>query len=56
MKGLRCPKAGAGLLVGWLGTDMAGCWAVLVLGLMSADWSAGLRSRGSWSWCLLTVG
>ena len=37
LKGLTCSKVGAGLLMGWLGPDMAGCWTALVLGLMSAD-------------------
>ena len=33
-----CPRAGAGLMVGKLGLDMAVCGAAVVLELVSARW------------------
>ena len=50
------PRADAGLLVSGLGSDMAGCGAEVVLGLLSICWWAGLGPRGSQSYCWLLVG
>lgn len=63
LQSARWPRAGVALLVGraWsqnvlLGSDMAGCRAAVVRGLLSAHWTVGLGPRGPQGWCQPLVG
>ena len=43
------PRVGAGMLVGGLGLDTAGCRVILVPGLISAFWWLGLGPQSPWA-------
>ena len=54
----RGPKVGAGLPMVGLNPDMAGCRAVVILGMVFTCWWVGLGSRGSGNlvpahWCMM---
>ena len=45
LRSLKCPRAGAALLVGRMDSDTEGCGAAVVLELVTTHWRVWLRPQ-----------